>query len=425
LSWRVTVSRKARLSQTDAGKDWLLQFPSGDQLTAQKLLDGLILVSTDRFRTALSNLVRKRRPSEQTIALFVEREVEGPPGNPASFFPTDRDRYYNRPAMLKPRRGGTLVGSEGLVAQLISEFAEDPSGRFKIHPDIEMMRRAKVKRIAIVTDLIGSGDRVYRQLDSIWKREKSIRSWWSYDKIHFEVIAYATTHDGRSTIESHPCAPRVHAVASCSRVETKWAAKRAAEIRTLCKHYNPPPQPGDDERMGPLGYRDVGTLIVFGHKCPNTAPRILWTAGGRNRWRPLFPHGIATKLDEELSQARDRGSIGELLIELRQKRLSTSAWFEAVKPHAREVVLFLACLSSRRRDTDAIADRTGLTYHQIETIGKLAGKAGWVDGSSRLTSDGYALLERLRAEKGSQGLSFPDIGYYYPQSLRAPILPSS
>ena len=74
---------------------------------------------------------------------------------------------------------------------------------------------------------------------------------------------------------------------------------------------------------------------------------------------------------------------------------------------------------------DSDLDRTDLTFPQILAITDLARRAGWIDGSGRLTKVGFDLLERLRMETQSEGLSFPNIGYYYPKSLRAPGQPSS
>lgn len=171
---------RVALSQTQPGKDWIEQFATQDQLTAAKLLDSIVSLDDDLIINSLlaqlEHIARTPRCMPRPIALYAEREVQE-----RSMFDVEetedtsgaqRSRAIGRQAgqPVNPVRGNTRVGSEGLIATLISR-AQKAHGRvFMNHPGPDRIRERKARSIVIVTDFIGTGDRLMKMLDKFWRR---------------------------------------------------------------------------------------------------------------------------------------------------------------------------------------------------------------------------------------------------------------
>jgi hypothetical protein len=88
----------------------------------------------------------------------------------------------------------------GLIAQLITELCRLPRSPFLNHPGPDEIRKRKVRRFIVLTDLIGSGRRARDYLEAAWQ-VRSVRSWSSLRLLRFEVLAYATTDHGRRRVD--------------------------------------------------------------------------------------------------------------------------------------------------------------------------------------------------------------------------------
>ena len=93
------------------------------------------------------------------------------------------------------------VGSEGLIASLITQLCRERRDQFLNHPGPDSIRRKKLRAFFLITDFIGSGERVCDYLTAAW-RVASVKSWSSFHLLRFEVIAYSATDKGSAPRQS-------------------------------------------------------------------------------------------------------------------------------------------------------------------------------------------------------------------------------
>ena len=405
------------MSETESGQAWLGQFAPGDVPLATRMLDEFLMVPTSVFRRWLGAQIA-REASKGRLALYGEREL--PPNS--RFFPELAPGKAKRaigakgPALVKPVRGSSFVGSEGLVGQLLSELARRKDVPALLTPGPDRLRPMKTRgptgRLAIVTDLIGSGNRIHRMLDSMWRTE-TIRSWHAHHKMQLEVIviAYAVTPAGLERVKGHRLRPTVHHRVVAPTVHD--LEDDPQPLIDLCERYEPVPSDGE---AGATGYGGVGTLIAFGHGCPNTAPPVFWRKG--KRWRPLFPQRSAIDFDE-VRRPAEIARFGERLLVLAKPSLADPALLERFGEEAREALLLLATISRGRRTDVMLASRTGIDMVRVESLLRAFHRAGWVDAAIGITAQGLAELRSAdRVRSVGRDVPFDGVSVYYPKSLR-------
>ena len=409
-----------------ATQAWLSQFAPQDQALATDLLRKMMLVSPNQFRERLRELILETVADGDTpVGLYVERELPKRKGVPHKLFKESKGKVKRAfgvgPPPIKPTKAYDAdVGSEGLVAHIVSELCRENRQTLFNHPGPNKIRQHSIRRFIVVTDYIGSGKRAWTYVEAAW-RVRSVRSWWSARAtkgMSFEVVAYAASPDGRRKVESHPSQPKVRVTITCPTIRTAFGS-RASEVRELCTKYSPVRY---DE---PLGFGSVGALIAFAHGVPNNTPLIFHKSS--TGWTPLFPARVtsATRagfgVDDDTAEA-----IRARLLTMRQKRLADAGWIENAKPHTKTVLMVMAALSHRPRHIEAISGRTGLTIMEVDKALRYALSHGWIDGRNRLTDDGHGQLAHAR--KGGQSKSvLPEEPeeFYYPTALRAPAEVSS
>ena len=406
-----------RISESEKGQVWLRQFRPEFVPNAIRLLDNFEFVSTADFRGWMaSEIVRQAKKGR--LALYGEREF-----NPnARFFPTLKPGKVKRaigpkgPDLVKPIRGSPYVGSEGIIGQLLSELSRRKDIHALLTPGPDRLRpiksRGPTRRIAIVTDMIGSGTRIRRMLDALWRTE-SFRSWYSHRSVPLEVlvIAYATSPKGIDRIKSHRIGPEVIVR---SIAPTIWDIDADdTQFRALCEYHEPRPCHDD---AGPFGYRNAGTLIAFGHGCPNTAPPIFWHSS--RDWKPLFPQrsGVEFDLLDRPSQTAD---FSHRLLALNSPTLADANLLAKFESLAREALLLLAAISHGLRGSVMLASRTGLEVSRVESLLSTFRSAEWITDSGTITKQG---LTELRAAAKmlptDRYVPFDAVSVYYPTSLR-------
>ena len=128
---------------------WLSQFSLGDRALATQLLQAIQLVSRDEFADGLRALIlEKVREHAGPVALYAERELGHRLGVPHRLFkesPGKRKRAVGAvgpPAVKATKPYNISVGSEGIVAQLISELAKGHPQKILDHPGPEQIRKA-------------------------------------------------------------------------------------------------------------------------------------------------------------------------------------------------------------------------------------------------------------------------------------------
>lgn len=424
----LSTETPGRFLHHPATKAWLGQFDEKYQVTAADLLGAVRLVSRDAFVTDLRLLIAQRiAEGPGPIGLYAEREIRKTRGIPNAIFQRTRAKCSRAvgdgPVPVEPTRAyNPEVGSEGIVAHLITELCRSHGRKALNHPGPDEIRKKKVRRFILVTDLIGTGNRAFNYLQAAWKVE-TIKSWRSLGLMQFEVVAYAATADGLKKVRLHRCRPRVEIVAPCPTINSVFSGKKQALMEDMCVRYDPV----DNDPVDSLGYGGQGCLIAFGHGVPNNAPRILHRGVDKSakKWAALFPARVTADLARTFDEALSPEAVARRLKAMRQRRLATSPWVNENKPDTYRMMLLLASLSRMPRSDIVIAIRCGLTLLDVRDLLDKALASRWIEENRRLTDLGHSQLGYARKQVPANidrqpTLPKADKLPYYPQSLRAP-----
>ncbi|MGY4198967.1 phosphoribosyltransferase-like protein [Bradyrhizobium sp. USDA 4520] len=402
------------LSATLTGQVWLENFDADDKPVAKRLLDSLLLVSASEFNSKVTKqligMAARAREAKEVFALYAEREMAETHEEVPPFFPgTERGRATGpgiQPIEVSKKHD---VGSEGIVASLISKFRSANPDIVLSHPGPDALRSKRVRKIVIVTDFIGSGFRIYSMLDAFAK-VATIQSWRSYGLIAFEVICYSATEDGAKFVEGHGLRPRLTIYAACPVVDETFKGLELKAIRQLCGKY-------PKHSKWPMGFKATGSLIAFSHGIPNNAPQIFHSS--LNGWRPLF-QGRST-LMTDLDQAADTW---DHIVQQSTELLGVRDAREILRGAAGELwthtMLILHAVRSGLRSSEALSARTRLPLARITEILALATTAGWLSPTCRLTTLGRHELRWQARSKRTRVLAPQDGDLYFPTQLRAP-----
>jgi hypothetical protein len=211
---------RPRLSSIETACSWLSQFHEVDRPTASALLDDLLLLNDEQvataFRPLLFTLAQERKGRRKRIALYAERPFAEACAFDVALVADADGRMRRRavgskgPAAVGPVRGSPRVGSEGMVAFIISQAVEASPKIYMNHPGPDRLRaRTNLpSTLAIVTDFVGSGERVRTMVDKFWA-VPTVRSWVSRGWVSFKVIAAAGTSAGLEQVRNHHLRPQV------------------------------------------------------------------------------------------------------------------------------------------------------------------------------------------------------------------------
>ena len=383
------------LAETPSGASWIRRFDPADREAAAALIDEILLVGRDDFfnnlRELLEDVFLRRKDPQATIALFAERPIKTVYGVIPAYFPgSRRGRAAGHgvpPIVVDPRH--QEVGSEGVIAQFITDYCRRNPGVALSHPGPSKMRSSKVREIVLLTDFIGSGQRMEDMLES-FRHVATIRSWRSYGFVRFVVIAYSGTEQGVALIQSHKLRPEVRIVAGCPTIDNTFRGGQLTKVKALCRAF-------PKRHSEPLGFDETGALIAFAHGCPNNVPPILHSRA--SGWHPLF-YGRSTAdistafLPKDLELSLDQRT--EHLLKIRGARhvltsIAQNDWILAM--------MILAAAEAGRRTPEDISSHTRLTLSQVNAICSLAHEALWLDPTGRLTDLGKRELDRLRRRR--------------------------
>lgn len=413
------------LADSDAGRLWIAQFAPADQALAKTLLDSMLLVRAEAFIEQLRQVTVEAAASVAgPVGLYAERELPKYFGRPPQLFKQQRVHGRMRAYGPGPRPVEAMrtidpeIGSEGLVATLITELCREQRAKFLSHPGPDQIREKKVRSFFLLTDFVGSGQRVLNYLQAAW-RVASVASWWSSKLLHFEVLAYSTTELGRKAVQSHASKPELRIVAPCPTIDSRLDADTARRMRLLCRDYDPV----DHDPTDSLGFGGCGALIAFAHSCPNNAPRILYKKG--RRWAPLFPSRVTAGTRALFGARLDDEAIKNRLKQLGQHQLAKGNWLPLTGSEGRQMILLLAAIRRGPRFDEAVARKTGLTLLEIRKFAGRARKLGWITEGRHLTDSGLSQLVSMRGRRILRKATLPGepAEPYYPKSLRAPRQP--
>jgi hypothetical protein len=397
--------RAKNLLLTDRGEKWLAQFSDEDKNTARQLTSSLRLISSSEFERRLVRLIEETAQKEAGyVALFVVREVHS---NEYIFDAS------GEAADTTPR--GSDIGSEGRVASILRNLARYDKKKYLVHPSLQDLRKHKCHAIFFVDDFIGSGRRVQSYLDAFY-RHKTIKSWFSYKKLRTNVLAYAATEAGASTLRrATAMSPNLHVVRSCPTISSAFlqlSHKRAAI--DLCKKYAKL-----HKIRAPLGFLETGALIVFEHGCPNNCPPIFWHP--IDTWSALFHN---RRLDSDLMSVfpteLQKRTPTHMLLAAGEKRIAAGVGQVVERPLPAAWLAVMSMLSRGTRKIAALEGVTGMDRAETSVILERCIASGLVSPRLRLTEFGRREFEQTKRIKQKEKKSVPtDVTqYYYPLALR-------
>ncbi|WOB77669.1 hypothetical protein [Brevundimonas nasdae] len=413
------------LSSTPFAQDWLDRFSEAERPAAAQLADAVLLVSHRAFQRSLESLLdelatgRGSEDLERPMALYAERavmtqkrmdpELGWPIVEALPYFPGAGKGRATGKGVPAIDPSEPEVGSEGLIANFITGYERLHRNRVLNHPGPDALRKQRPSHMVIVTDFVGSGERVWKMVDAFW-RVATLRSWHSYGRIRFAVVAYSGTEDGLRRVRSHNARPDVRLVQACPTVYTEFKGKAANAIHALCKAHPP-------DLKSPLGYDWGGALIAFAHGMPNNAPPILHSHA--NGWTPLFANRSALAADTHFP-----ASMADALAEQARTVLQIRAaeQFLAAPANRRWIatMLVLAAVQAGARTSTRVSARARLPMADVEEILVFTRIARWTDHRNALTVLGGRELTRLNRRRArSAVLPTAEQPHYYPTQLRA------
>jgi hypothetical protein len=312
---------------------------------------------------------------------------------------------------VKPVRGSSRVGSEGLIAFIISQAVEAWPTIYANQPGPDRIRstRQPISALAIVTDFIGSGTRIRTMLDKFWK-VPSVRAWVSRGWIEFMIVAAASTSEGINNLRSHRLKPRVLIAHVAPTVFTFGDRRTRKRWKSLIRT-NGPKGASNAERYG---FQRNGALIAFNYRIPNNTQLLCHKSIGD--WRALYTGPAPVDL---------RAAFGLEAADQSIERAAAATGVELARHLSiddAKTVLTLSAIRGRwRRGAEtAIAEMIGLTVPEVMIVRRRARKAGLLTVRGRLTDAGQAILKAGTQSERKR----PDIPTstepYYPVSLRVP-----
>lgn len=424
--------------ESEAAKGWVRQFALRDQQLAAEMLGIFVFVSRDELASGLTaQVLHHAEFVDSPIALYAERELGHRFGVPHRLFKESTGKvkraYGLGPAPVKATKTyKPEVGSEGIVAQLITDLCRQFPKRFLNHPGPDEIRKKRARAFWVLTDFVGSGKRAHGYLTAAWK-VRSVRSWKSGQFLKFGVIAYAMTQEGRARIEQHACKPLTSCMQPCPTIFSAFSSAKADACARLCERYDPVRSKTDTlQDSSFLGYGGVGALMAFAHGAPNNTPRIFHKTSKReNGWIPLFPSRVTSDLPTTgFGRSLRPETITARLEALGNTVLAKSPAARDAPVEVKKRYLVLAALSRAHRGDDILAIKTGLSTIEVKQVCKDLEGLGWMGERRVLTDAGLGQLRHLRravvqqrqhADTHVESEKIP----YYPTSLRAPVFPSS
>lgn len=432
------LSQSPPFSQRPESQEWLNQFSSNDRKPVEGWLNKLSVIDAELFRTKMLVHIKhyaQLLSPEQPVALYVERELRKYLGKsqyafhekPTTLATTKRRvlRSYGSAAKIKvvqqTRTVLPEIGSEGIIANLLTQLQRDNRGRFILNagPDVIRQRGQTIKVAFVVCDFIGTGTRVNSFLDAFW-RMATVKSWRSLQLLKFHVLAYSGTPEGIAAVRTHPCKPEVNWIAPCPTIDTEYAETEANVLREIFINHDPV----DKDPVESLGYCGQGAMLVFAHGCPNNAPRVLYKKGrGRKKWKPLLRERGNTleNLRDHDNLKRRLTRFGKFAPDAIAKRLRSAA----LSSEGVDRLLVLTALKAGYRFNEDIAHVTGIDLPDIDSAINVLQQLGWISSRNRLTSEGHRNLTlagplKLKKEKNTTSDFFGE-RVYYPKSLRPPV----
>lgn len=381
----------------------------------------MILLNEEQVSAAIRSLLQKlsksRRGKRKRMALYAEREFANSGIFNSELLPDGKGVLRLRatgrrgPDPVRPKRGGSRVGSEGLIAFTISQTKETFPEIIMNQPGPDLIRGKTnpAGSIVVVTDFVGSGSRVTKMLNAFWATP-SVRAWFSRKYIDFKVVSAAGTENGINVVRRHRTRPEVHVHHIAPTIISNSDWRQADRWLSLMNKYGPDAGRG----AGRYGFGGAAALMVFNYRLPNNTPAFIHKSEGS--WKSLYDGAAPADLRPAFGM-RTAEEVVEYAAEA-----SGIAISPGLSPADAEMVLILSLVRGRWRwGTEyALAERTGLAVPDVFRLVAKALKQGLINRQGRLTDDGQALLAAGRKHERERPTVPTNDEPYYPLQLRTP-----
>jgi len=397
-------------------KDWIAQFTdqNKDEDLARTLINSLRLVSHNTFHKELDETIRLAVAAlPSPVAFFAARDLS----KGESYFP-DKKR---RPAATG---GAREIGSEGILADVATNWARSDGDRYLNHPPVNTLRRRCCRSFVLLDDLSGSGQRIAKFITAMLRTD-SILSWWSFGWITFHVVAYAVSEQAEALVRNTLRTRRSNHADTHVRFwysrrpiagPLLWDEHLREQLEEFCNRYA---KKGKVKWQFRRGFRDSMGTLVFAHGCPNNVPGILWH--NSKIIRPLFRNRtVPTALASVFDQTGPILSPSGLLTALESRNLARGAVIDRLTPMGRNMVLVLSALRKKVSKPDRLSMATNLSQRVCDEVVACCLAHGLVDQNRQLTRRGVEELQAV-ARLGNLPLEPPEFdgSFYFPQKLRA------
>lgn len=297
------------LSNNPHVKFWVDQFNVEDRQLAKEFLDELEYVSKDKLISEIEAALIDIIEGSSKVAILPVRELffDG-----ECYYPQDLSEIkaylYNQNVKIDTNAVDSIVskssgkeitkkdiegvnpifqdpinqpGSEALISNLITQLkrrypSKVVTGRREKNPSISDLRKEKCRKLILVDDVIGSGQRMYDFLVSITKN-KTINSWVSGGVMELNVISFMKSEkseDKLRRIKPKFNVKFIDAFPTFFDIENR----KVAQYVKLIEKYS------DKREKMPFGYDKTFGRAIFEHSVPNNTPAILWR--DQTKWRP-------------------------------------------------------------------------------------------------------------------------------------------
>jgi len=438
---------KGSLSETKVAEEWLQQFDSEDVETARLLLNSIVFIPNQELNLGIKNCIDEfLEKHEGKVAIYVAREVPKAVRNywkfqennrginrflseleeacgtrkqskdePAKVIQEKAPMYFEnkkyRPKIIElSSKDG--IGSEGIIAHLCRDICAT-NRRLLNHPSISGMKRSKCRWILCIDDIIGSGKRMDEFIKWL-NMHPTIKSWRSFGWLQFATISYAVSEKGLDRLINCNVIKDIKYSKYVPFGRTFWSQFQHKNISDICKKYGK----RTTRKRFACGFRNSMTLTIFEHKCPNTAPAILWAPSSEN-WKSLFDNRPGIVL-EKWPRANREYNQERILKALGHTRLCKPSLFSRLNVESRQLLVLLAAVAVKKRKIRILSDILELPQNVIIDMVKKCRQFGWINDKLYLTNSGHKTLETARRNRCMFRLDVELIDdFYYPNALRS------
>lgn len=389
------------LSETTQYTKWISQFPDTDKLLGKLLVDSINYVDEDTFTKNLYKSLISTTNQKDYYALYAVRERNNKP-----FWPINNS---DNPEKINPSEE---IGSEGDLSHFIRDISRKQNN-FLDSPSMNKMKDKKVRHIIFVDDFSGSGSQISNFVDWFYE-SKTIKSWFSFGYIDFEIYLYAITENALKKLQTNKKIKKIQYEIIIGKGSSLWTEQEYNAIENFCIKYSK--VFGIPESFS-LGYKESFSLIMFSHKCPNNVPGIIWYSKSKKKFIPLVeyrPNFYFNKIENLLY------SFSEIIHRFHYF-FETRKQIKKALNYNMELLLILEFLNKRKYNEVSICKSFNISIGKIHIIINKLLQNGWIDSQNKITKKGKLILKYFKKNEKKKFHLEENNDFYYPKNLRAPV----